>query len=169
MREASPDIRTAAPVDVAAITAIYGHHVLHGTGTFEEEPPSLAEMADRLAKVQARGWPWLVAERDGAVIGYAYAAQFRDRAAYRFAAEDSVYIHPEHMGAGIGRALLDALMVASAAAGFQRMFAVIGDSANLGSIRLHERTGFTHAGQLDAAGFKFGRYLDVVFMQRTIG
>ena len=161
-------IRAAVPGDAAAIAAIYGHHVLHGTGTFEEEPPSKAEMADRLAKVQARGWPWLVAEQDGRVIGYAYAAQFRDRAAYRFAAEDSIYIDPDHMGAGVGRALLDALLVASAEAGFERMFAVIGDSDNLGSVRLHERALFEHCGKLDKAGFKFGRYLDVVFMQRAI-
>ena len=161
-------IRPATPEDAAPLADIYGHHVLHGTGTFEEEPPPVAEMADRLAKVQARGWPWLVAEKDGRVIGYAYAAQFRDRAAYRFAAEDSIYIHPDHMGAGVGRALLDALLPASAAAGFQRMFAVIGDSANAGSIRLHERGGFEHCGKLDKAGFKFGRYLDVVFMQREI-
>ncbi len=125
-------------------------------------------MAERLEKVQTRGWPWLVAEADGQLIGYAYTAQFRDRAAYRFAGEDSIYIHPDHMGAGIGRALLDALLPASAQAGFQRMFAVIGDSHNLGSIRLHERADFTPAGQLDKAGFKFGRYLDVVFMQREI-
>ena len=161
-------IRPATPDDVAAIASIYGHHALHGTGTFEEEAPSVEDMADRLATVRARGWPWLVAERDGQIVGYAYAAQFRDRAAYRFAAEDSIYIHPEYMGAGIGKALLDALLPASAAAGFQRMFAVIGDSANSGSIRLHERTGFDHCGKLDKAGFKFGRYLDVVFMQREI-
>ena len=163
-----PHIRPALPADAEAIAAIYGHHVLWGTGTFEETPPSVAEMADRLDKVQARGWPWLVAEQDGHVLGYAYAAQFRDRAAYRFAAEDSIYIHPDHMGVGIGKALLDALLPATAAAGFQRMFAVIGDSANTGSIRLHERTGFDYCGKLDKAGFKFGRYLDVVFMQREI-
>ncbi|WP_240320732.1 GNAT family N-acetyltransferase [Sphingomonas crusticola] len=161
-------IRNASLDDAAAIAAIYRHHVLHGTGTFEEDPPSTAEMAGRLARIIERGWPLLVAETDGGVIGYAYAAQFRDRAAYRFAAEDSIYVHPEHQGAGIGRALLDALMRASAEAGFQRLFAVIGDSANLGSIRLHERAGFTPAGQFDKAGFKFGRYLDVVFMQREI-
>jgi L-amino acid N-acyltransferase YncA len=161
-------IRLARPADAAAIAAIYGHHVLNGTGTFEEEAPSVEDIAERLAKVQARGWPWLVAETDGQVIGYAYAAQFRDRAAYRFACENSIYVHPDHVGAGIGRALLDALLRASAEVGFQRMFAVIGDSGNVGSIRLHERADFTPAGQLDKAGFKFGRYLDVVFMQREI-
>lgn len=162
-------IRPALPRDIAAITAIYGHHVLYGTGTFEEEPPSAGEMTERVAKLQSRRWPWLVAERDDRVIGYAYTAQFRDRAAYRFAGEDSIYVHPDEMGAGVGGALLDALMIASADAGFLRLFAVIGDSANVGSIRLHARAGFTHAGRLDAAGFKFGRYLDVVFMQRGIG
>ena len=161
-------IRDAAPADADALAFIYGHHALHGTGTFEEEAPSVAEMADRLAKVRTRGWPWLVAEKDGRIAGYAYAAQFRDRAAYRFCGEDSVYIHPDHMGAGLGRVLLDALLTASAAAGFQRLIAVIGDSANSGSIRLHERAGFDHCGKLDKAGFKFGRYLDVVFMQREI-
>ena len=162
-------IRVASSDDAAAIAAIYGHHVLHGTGTFEEDAPSVAEMAARVADVQGRGWPWLVAEQDGAVIGYAYTAQFRDRAAYRFAGEDSVYVHPDHMGAGVGRALLEALIPASAAAGFQRLFAVIGDAANTGSIRLHERADFTAAGRLDKAGFKFGRYLDVIVMQRDIG
>ena len=162
------NIRFASLDDVDAIAAIYRHHVLHGTGTFEEDPPTSPDMAGRLAKVMERGWPLLVAEKEGSVVGYAYTAQFRDRAAYRFAGEDSIYVHPDHMGAGAGRALLDALIVASAEAGFQRLFAVIGDSANLGSIRLHERAGFTPAGKLDKAGFKFGRYLDVVFMQREI-
>jgi phosphinothricin acetyltransferase len=161
-------IRPAAPDDVDAITFIYGHHTLHGTGTFEEEAPLRAEMAERLARIQARGWPWRVAEKDGRVIGYAYTGQFRDRAAYRFAGEDSVYIHPDHLGAGVGTVLLDALLIASAEAGFQRLIAVIGDSANQGSIRVHERAGFAHCGKLDKAGFKFGRYLDVVFMQREI-
>jgi L-amino acid N-acyltransferase YncA len=167
-KDADVTIRNASLDDAAAITAIYRHHVLHGTGTFEEDPPSVAEMTGRLTRIIERGWPLLVAEKDGRVIGYAYAAQFRDRAAYRFAAEDSIYVDPDHQGEGVGRALLDALMRASAEAGFQRMFAVIGDSANLGSIRLHERAGFTAAGQFDKAGFKFGRYLDVVFMQREI-
>jgi L-amino acid N-acyltransferase YncA len=167
-RQISLRIRKARPDDADAIAAIYSHHVLHGTATFEEEPPSPGEMAERLDKVQAHGWPWLVAEEDGEVIGYAYATQFRDRAAYRFACENSIYVQTDRRGAGIGSALLDALLTASAEFGFQRMFAVIGDSDNLGSIRLHQRARFTPAGQLDKAGFKFGRYLDVVFMQREI-
>jgi L-amino acid N-acyltransferase YncA len=162
-------IRIASSADAHAIAAIYAHHVLHGTGTFEEEPPTAAEMAERLRAVQERGRPWLVAQHDGLVVGYAYANQFRDRAAYRFAGEDSVYVDPAHMGRGIGKALLASLLDAAGAAGFQRMIAVIGDSANIGSIRLHEQAGFEPCGRLDAAGFKFGRYLDVVFMQRGLG
>lgn len=162
------EIRLAVTEDVGAIASIYSHHVLHGTGTFEEVPPRPAEMAGRLDRVTSRNWPWLVAAQDGQVIGYAYAAQFRDRAAYRFSAENSVYVHPRHMNRGVGRRLLTALLSEAAAAGFQRMFAAIGDSANVGSIALHERAGFEHCGRLDRAGFKFGRYLDVVFMQRQI-
>ncbi|MBU3077256.1 GNAT family N-acetyltransferase [Sphingomonas quercus] len=162
-------IRAATADDVAAIAAIYAHHVLHGTGTFEEVPPDAAGMGGRFAAVAARGWPWLVAtDADGAVIGYAYAAQFRDRAAYRYACEDSVYVAPGAMGAGVGAALMAALIPAARAAGFRRMIAVIGDSANLGSIALHRRFGFTDAGRLDEAGFKFGRWVDVVFMQAAI-
>jgi phosphinothricin acetyltransferase len=161
-------IRPATSADAAAITEIYGYHVLHGTGTFEEDPPSRDEIIQRMDGVQSRGWPWLVAEKDGVVIGYAYAAIFRDRAAYRYSAEDSVYIRHDAVGGGIGRALLEALMAASALSGFKRMFAVIGDSGNTGSIRLHERCGFTMVGALDNAGHKFGRDLDVVFMQRGI-
>jgi L-amino acid N-acyltransferase YncA len=161
-------IREAMPEDAGALASIYAHHVQHGTGTFEEEPPTRDAMAARLNGIVARGWPWLVAERDGSAIGYAYAGIFRDRSAYRFSAEDSVYVHPHHVGAGIGQALLDALLDAAGAAGFQRMFAVIGDSANVASIKLHEKAGFRHCGQLARAGFKFGRYLDVVFMQREL-
>lgn len=162
-------IRLCGPADAGALAAIYGHHVLHGTGTFEEEPPDAVEMARRLAAVTTRGWPWLVAEAaDGRVAGYAYAAQFRDRAAYRYACEDSVYVAADAMGMGVGAALLAALLPAARACGFRRMIAVIGDSANHASIALHRRFGFTHAGQLDAAGFKFGREIDVVFMQRPI-
>jgi phosphinothricin acetyltransferase len=161
-------IRPAIPADAIAITEIYAHHVLHGTGTFEEDAPSLADMAARMENVQSRGWPWLVAEADGTVIGYAYAAIFRDRAAYRYSAEDSVYIRHDAVGGGIGRALLEALMAAAAESGFRRLFAVIGDSGNSASIRLHERCGFAMVGTFDDAGHKFGRDLDVVFMQRAL-
>lgn len=162
------NIRPARSGDIAAITTIYAHHVLHGTGTFEEEPPPEDEMARRMDAVTSRGWPWLVAEEGGTVVGYAYAAQFRDRAAYRYACEDSVYVRADAMGRGVGGALLGALLRAAADVGFRRMFAVIGDSANLGSIRVHLHHGFTPAGQFDAAGHKFGRDLDVVFMQRAL-
>jgi phosphinothricin acetyltransferase len=162
-------VRPATPADAPAIAAIYAHHVLHGTGTFEEEPPSAEDMADRMAAIQARGWPWLVAEEeDGTLLGYAYAAQFRDRAAYRYSCENSVYVRPDAIGRGIGRALLEALMAAAAACGFRRMFAVIGDSDNVASIGIHRRCGFAMAGTFDDAGHKFGRDLDVVFMQRTL-
>jgi phosphinothricin acetyltransferase len=162
------NIRPATLADAPAIADIYAHHVLHGTGTFEEEPPNLDEITRRIEAVLSRGWPWLVAERDAGIVGYAYAAMFRDRAAYRYSAEDSIYVRHNAVGGGIGRALLDALMVASAASGFRRMFAVIGDSGNEGSIRLHERAGFTMVGTLDDAGHKFGRDLDVVLMQRSL-
>ncbi len=162
-------VRPATPADTPAIAAIYAHHVLHGTGTFEEDPPSAEDIAGRMAAIQTRGWPWLVAEgEDGAVIGYAYAAQFRDRAAYRYSCENSVYVRPDAIGRGTGRTLLEALMAAAAASGFRRMFAVIGDSDNAASIELHRRSGFAMAGRFEDAGHKFGRDLDVVFMQRTL-
>lgn len=162
-------IRDAGPADVPAITAIYAHHVLHGTGTFEEEPPSEAEMAARLARVQEQGWAWLVAEENGAILGFAYFAQFRPRSAYRFAAEDSVYVRDDIRGQGVGKALVAALLQRAEAAGFRQMFAVIGDSENVGSIGLHVSLGFRQVGLLRSAGVKFGRWLDVVFMQRAIG
>jgi phosphinothricin acetyltransferase len=161
-------IRPATNADVDAITAIYAHHVLHGTGTFEEEPPTKDEMARRMGSVAGHGWPWLVAEDGPCQLGFAYAAQFRDRSAYRYSCEDSVYVHQDAMGRGIGGALLGALMTAATEAGFRRMLAVIGDSTNLGSIRLHLHHGFTHAGRFDGACHKFGSDLDVVFMQAAL-
>ena len=161
-------IRPALPTDAAAIAAIYAYHVLHGTGTFEEEPPGSAEMERRMTAIRSRGWPWLVADDDGVLLGYAYAAQFRDRAAYRYSCENSVYVRHDTIGRGIGRALLESLMAAALACRFRRMFAVIGDSANTGSIRLHQRCDFTMAGTFHDAGHKFGRDLDIVFMERDL-
>lgn len=162
-------IRPATPGDTPAIAAIYTHHILHGTGTFEEAPVDAAEMAVRLDHVVSRGWPWLVASEGTRVLGYGYAAQFRDRAGYRIACEDSLYLDPAATGRGVGDRLLGAVIEAATACGFERMFAVIGDSANAASIGVHLKHGFTHAGRLDRAGLKFGRYIDVVFMQRAIG
>jgi phosphinothricin acetyltransferase len=154
---------------VPAITAIYAHHVLVGTGTFEEEPPPEADMAARIARVQAAGWAWLVAEDEGTVIGYAYFNQFRDRSAYRFSAENSIYVRDDVRGQGVGKALVEVLLARATECGFRQMLAVIGDSENVGSIGLHVSLGFRQAGVLKAAGLKFGRWVDVVFMQRALG
>ena len=162
-------IRDAIAADLPAITAIYAHHVLHGTGTFEEVPPTEQEMAARLAKVQGAGWAWLVGEEAGEVLGYAYYAQLRDRSAYRFSAENSIYVRNDVRGQGLGKALVAALLPRAEANGFRQMFAVIGDSENTGSIGLHISLGFRQAGVLRAAGLKFGRWLDVVQMQKQIG
>jgi L-amino acid N-acyltransferase YncA len=162
-------IRAATDADLSAITAIYAHHVRHGTGTFEEEPPPESEMAARIAKVQAAGCAWLVAEGEGRVLGFAYYAQYRDRSAYRFAAEDSVYVRDDVRGQGVGKALCAALVEAAAKQGFRTMIAVIGDSENVGSIGLHISAGFRQVGVLRAAGMKFGRWVDVVLMQRPLG
>ena len=163
------EIRDATEADLAAITAIYAHAVLHGTGTFELSPPDGAEMGARMAKVRTGGAPWLVAVTAAGVQGYAYAGSFRERPAYRYTVEDSVYVAEAARGLGLGRALLDALIVAAEAAGFRQMLALIGDSANAGSIRLHETCGFAHAGVLEATGWKHGRWLDVVVMRRMLG
>ncbi len=161
-------VRACRPADMAAVTAIYRHAVLNGTGTFELVPPDAEEMGARFAKVAADGYPSLVAADGATVSGYAYAAAYRDRPAYRFTVENSVYVHPEHQGRGIGRALLAALVAAAAAAGFRQMVAVIGDSGNLGSLRLHEGAGFSRTGVLRSCGWKHGRWLDVVLMQRAL-
>ncbi|SDB68149.1 GNAT family N-acetyltransferase [Belnapia rosea] len=166
-------IRDAGPDDLPAITAIYAHHVEHGAGTFEEVPPDQEEMARRLRHVQGEGWAWLVAEAEQGegqgIIGFAYYAQFRDRSAYRYTAEDSIYVRNDVRGQGVGKALVAALLERAAEAGFRQMFALIGDSDNVGSIGLHVSLGFRQAGVLKSAGVKFGRWVDLVFMQRGIG
>jgi L-amino acid N-acyltransferase YncA len=163
-------IRDAADGDLPAITQIYAHHVRFGLGSFEEEPPPVEEMARRRREVLARDLPYLVAVTPaGAVCGYAYAAPYRARSAYRFSVEDSVYVAPDAGRQGIGRRLLAALIERCAQAGFRQMVAVIGDSGNLASIALHERLGFRPAGALAAIGFKHGRWVDSVLMQRALG
>ncbi|MCW2248927.1 phosphinothricin acetyltransferase [Azospirillum fermentarium] len=168
---ASPAVRVrpSHDGDVAAITAIYAHHVLNGTASFEEVAPDAAEIARRRAGMLAQGFPYLVAEIGGEVVGYAYAGLYRTRSAYRFTAEDSIYIHPDRARQGIGRALLPELLDRCTALGYRQMVAVIGGTDNLGSIGLHAAFGFTHAGRLPAVGFKFGRWIDSVLMQRPLG
>jgi L-amino acid N-acyltransferase YncA len=154
--------------DAAALAGIYGHHVLHGFGTFEEIPPSAEEMERRVASVLGFGLPYLVAEIDGGVAGFAYASAFRTRAAYRYTVEDSVYIAPDRLGQGIGKALLLQVIEASEALGLRQMVAMIGDSANAGSIGVHRSCGFEPTGTLRGLGFKAGRWVDVVTMQRQL-
>jgi phosphinothricin acetyltransferase len=162
-------LRPSLPADLPAITAIYAHHVLTGTGTFELEAPDAQEMARRHADVTGTGLPWLVAEDESGVIGYAYANHFRPRRAYRFCLEDSIYLAPAAQGRGVGRLLLAELMACCEALGARQMLAVIGDAANLGSIGVHRTLGFEHTGVLKASGWKFGRWLDVVLMQKAMG
>ena len=162
-------IRSATERDLADIQTIYAHHVLHGTGTFEETPPSIEEMTARYAATRARSGAWLVETDATGVRGYAYYVQLRERSAYRFCVEDSVYVREDVRGRGVGAALLAALLDAAAAAGVRQMIAVIGDSANAGSIAVHTRAGFRQTGIWHACGLKFGRWLDVVHMQRAIG
>jgi len=162
-------IRPSLEADLPAITAIYAHHVMHGTGSFEIDAPDLAEMTRRRADVLAKGLPHLVASRGAEVLGFAYAGVFRPRPAFRFMAEDSVYIHADHAGLGIGRALLAELAAQAEAAGVRKLIAVIGDSANAGSIGVHRSVGFEQVGVLKSCGWKFERWLDVVLMEKTLG
>jgi L-amino acid N-acyltransferase YncA len=161
-------IRSATLDDAPALAAIYGDACLHGVGTFEEVPPSPEEMAQRMTAVQARGLPYMVAEEDGVVLGLAYAAPFRLRAAYRYTVEDSVYIAPEAKGKGVGRAVLSRVIADCEALGLRQMTAVIGGSGNAGSQGLHAALGFTRQGVMPAVGFKFGRWEDIVLMQRPL-
>jgi phosphinothricin acetyltransferase len=162
-------IRPCQNADLVEVTAIYTHHVAHGSGSFEIEPPSLADMTQRHANVVQLGLPWLVASRDNDVLGFAYASQFRPRPSFHYLVEDSVYIHPAHTGQGLGLALLAELIRHCEQVGKRQMLAVIGDSANVASIALHAGLGFKHAGVLQASGWKHGRWLDVVMMQKALG
>ena len=162
-------IRPSTAGDLPALTAIYGWHVRHGTGTFEIDPPSVDDMAQRRDDVLAKALPYLVLEEAGEVCGYAYANQFRPRPAYRFCLEDSVYLAADKAGRGYGRLLLSELLARCQAAGARQMLAVIGDSQNGGSIGVHRALGFAHTGTIAAAGWKFDRWLDVVVMQRHLG
>jgi L-amino acid N-acyltransferase YncA len=162
-------VRLALDEDIPAITEIYAHHVRHGAATFEIVPPDAAEMKRRRCDVAQNGFPWLVAEIDGQLAGYAYAGPYRARPAYRFTVEDSVYLHPAYVGRGLGTILLPRLIVLCEEAGARQMVAVIGDSKNTASIRLHENFGFELTGVLRSVGFKFGRWVDTVLMQRRLG
>lgn len=162
-------IRPSTDQDVPAITAIYGHHVLHGTGTFETTPPSEADMAGRRADVLAKGFPHLVAENAGQVLGFAYCQWFKPRPAYRFSAEDSIYLHPDAAGQRLGNKLLSELAKQAEAAGIRKLIAVIGDSGNVRSIGVHRALGFRHVGTIEACGWKFDRWLDIVLMEKSLG
>jgi L-amino acid N-acyltransferase YncA len=162
-------IRPVQPADIAVITRIYADAVRHGTASFELDPPDTNEMARRLEALIAGGFPYLVAEAESEIRGYAYAGPYRARPAYRFTVEDSVYIAPDAQRRGLGRLLLDRLIAESEARGYRQMIAVIGDSANAGSIGVHTKTGFQMIGTHPSVGFKFGRWLDTVMMQRALG
>jgi L-amino acid N-acyltransferase YncA len=161
-------IRAAAETDSAALAEIYGDAVLHGFGTFEEDPPSAADMDGRRRAVQDRGLPYLVAEIDGRVLGFAYAGPFRPRAAYRYTLEDSVYVSPDAKGQGVGRAVLSAVIEACEALGIRQLMAVIGDTGNAGSVGLHKALGFEQTGVGRSVGFKHGRWVDIVHMQKAL-
>jgi L-amino acid N-acyltransferase YncA len=165
----SPSIRAASRADISAITRIYADAVEHGTASFELEPPSEAEMARRMQELTNIGFPYLAADVDGTLAGYAYAGPYRARPAYRFTVENSVYVAPEAQGRGVGRALLKALIEAAERSGYRQMIAVIGDSGQMASIALHAALGFAYVGTLPHVGFKFGRWLDTVLMQRSLG
>ena len=160
-------IRDGHENDAKAVHAIYSHHVLHGTASYDLDPPSLEQITDKMTWIMGEGWPFLVAEVGGSVVGYSYATQFRDRAAYRFTCENSIYVHPEWIGRGIGKALLQALVERCAEYGFRTMIAVIG-GAEPASVRLHTTCGFAEVGRLKAVGWKKERWLDSIYMQRDL-
>jgi L-amino acid N-acyltransferase YncA len=162
-------LRPAALGDIPAIHAIYAHHVLHGLATFEEEPPSQEELRRRLDDIMGRGLPYLVADFEGTVAGYGYCALYRSRSAYRYALEDSVYVRQDMLGRGVGGAILAELIRRCEALGYRQLIAVIGDSAHTASIGLHASLGFLRVGTLRSVGYKFGRWVDGVIMQRPLG
>ena len=164
----SLEIRDAAAADLPSLHAIYCHHVLHGFGTFDEIPPALSAMDEKWRDIVASGLPWLVAEGAGAVAGFAYASLFRPRSAYRYSVEDSVYIRDDQRGRGIGARLLEHLIERCEVLGARQIIAVIGDSQNAGSIALHCKAGFAHSGTIKAVGYKLGRWVDTVMMQRAL-
>ncbi|MFM8822045.1 MAG: N-acetyltransferase family protein [Betaproteobacteria bacterium] len=164
-----PTIRTSQPSDMPAITAIYKHHVLHGTGTFEIDPPSLEDMTARREDVLSKGLPYLVLESEGKVLGFAYCNWFKPRPAYRFSAEDSIYLAADAAGKGWGRMLLAELCLAAEKVGIRKLIAVIGDSGNAGSIGVHTALGFKHVGIVSGCGWKFERWLDIVMMEKALG
>jgi L-amino acid N-acyltransferase YncA len=165
----SPEIRAAAAADLPAITEIYDHAVRYGTATFELIPPDLTEMTRRFEILMDGGFPYLVAALEGRVVGYAYAGAYRPRPAYRFTVENSVYLQPATHRRGIGLQLLQRLITESEQRGYRQMIAVVGDSANAGSIGVHTKCGFQMIGTHPNVGFKFGRWLDTVMMQRALG
>lgn len=163
------DLRDVLLEDLAAIHRIYTHHVLYGSASFEEVPPSLEEMTKRWQHIRDLGLPFILAERDDVVMGYAYAGPYRPRSAYRFTVEDSIYLDSAFQGQGIGKALLSELIRHCEILGKRQMLAVIGDSANNASIKLHEKMGFSMVGTFESIGYKFGRWIDSVLMQRPLG
>ena len=162
-------IRPASLQDLPAVQSIYAYHVLHGLASFEEEPPPLEEMQRRYRDVTGQGLPYLVAEDKGEILGYGYCTLYRTRSAYRYTLEDSIYVKEGHQGKGIGKGVLAELIARCEALNYRQMIAVIGDSANAGSIKLHASLGFVRAGMLRSSGFKFGRWVDSVYMQRPLG
>ena len=163
------EIRAATAADLPEVQAIYAHHVMHGAGPFEETPPSIEEMTARHTAITSKGWSYIVAADATGILGYAYYTQLRDRSAYRYCAEDSIYVRNDVRGQGVGKALVQQLLHEAERAGFRQMVAVIGDSDNVGSIGMHATLGFQRVGVLRACGLKFGRWVDAVYMQRALG
>jgi len=162
-------LRDVTATDMAQIQPIYAHHVLHGAASFEEIPPDVAEMGNRFAALKAKNMPYIAAVEDGKILGYAYAGPYRPRSAYRYTVEDSIYLLPDQAGKGLGKLLLTEIIARSTTLGMRQMIAVIGDSANAGSINLHRSLGFAMIGTFPAIGFKFGRWIDSVLMQKPLG